>query len=154
MDMAKANQIMNRTITQIPGRIDAALRLPWQMRAMAIVDAVIANVVILIVGRLVTGEFPVATVGGDEQTIGFPQVILVTVLVGLVAWGLLALLERTTAHARMVWTMIAVVVVVLSLLGPIGSGANTSSTVVLACLHIGAAATIIPIMRRSASVHK
>ncbi len=133
-------------------QIDAATRSTWQTRAMAIVAALVANVIILIAGRVVNGEFPIATVGSDDQTIGFVQVIGVTVLVGLVAWGMLALLERTTSRAKAIWTAIAVIIFLLSLLGPLGSGVNTSSQVVLACLHVGAAATIIPLMRRSAAM--
>jgi hypothetical protein len=143
---------MSTSITQIPGRIDAALRLPWQVRAMAIVDAIILNVIILLIGRVVTGEYPVATVGTDDQSIGFAPVILVTALVGLAAWGLLALLELMTSLAKSLWTVIAVAVFLLSLLGPLGSGVDTASKVVLALLHIGAAATIIPLMRRSATL--
>jgi hypothetical protein len=141
---------VSTSITQLPNRIDAALNAPWKVRAMAIVDAIILNVIILIVGRLATGDWPVATVGDDDQTIGFIPVILVTLIVGLVAWGLLALLERATGNAKTIWTAIAVVVFLLSLLGPLGSGDGTSSKVVLALMHIGAATTIIPLMRRSA----
>lgn len=140
---------MPTSVKRIPGQIGAALRLPWQIRTMAIVDAIVLNVVILIVARVVNGEYPMATVGDDDQTIKFAQVIVVTALIGLVAWGLLALMERTTARAKAIWTAIAIVVFVLSLLGPLGSGVNTSSKVVLACMHIGAAVTITPLMRRS-----
>jgi hypothetical protein len=142
---------MNTLTTRISGEIDAARRSAWQTRAKAIVAAIVANVVILIVGRVVNGEFPVATVGSDDQTIGFAQAIVVTVLVGLVAWGLLAVLERTTSRAKAIWTVIAVVVFVLSLIGPLGSGVNASSKAVLAFMHVGAATTIIPMMRRSAA---
>lgn len=120
-------------------------------RAAAIALAIVANVIILTVGRLVNGEFPQATVGDDDQTIGFVPVILVTLLAGLVAWGLLALLERTSSRAATIWTAIAVVIFVLSLFGSLGSGVDTSSKIVLTCLHIGAAATIIPLMRASAT---
>jgi hypothetical protein len=140
---------MSATITQLPGRIDAALKAPWQMRAMAVVDAVILNVVILTIARVVTGDFPVATAGGDDRTIGYAQVILVTALAGLAAWGLLALLERVVSRRKVIWMAIAVGALALSLLGPLGSGADTASKLVLAVLHIGAAATIIPLMRRS-----
>jgi hypothetical protein len=149
VEIFEEGKIMSTSIKQFSGRIEAALRASWQMRAMAIVEAILVNVVILIVGRLIIGEFPVATVSGDDQTIGLGPVILVTALVGLVAWGLLALLERTTSRAKTVWTAIAVVVLALSMFGPLGSGVNTSSKVVLACMHVGAAATIIPIFRRS-----
>lgn len=140
---------MSTTISQIPARIDATLTAPWQVRALAIVDAIVLNVVILIAGRTVTGDWPVATVNGDEQEIGIVSVIAITALAGLAAWGLLALLERVTSKAKTVWTAIAVVVFLLSLLGPLGSGVGTSSTIVLALMHAGAAATIIPLMRRS-----
>jgi hypothetical protein len=142
---------MSTSISRFPGRIDAALIAPWKARAMAIVDAIALNVVILAIARLVTGDWPVATVDGDAQTIGLVPVILVTLIAGLVAWGVLALLERMTANARTVWTAIAVAVFLLSLLGPLGGGVGTSSTIVLALMHIGAAATIIPLMRRSAT---
>lgn len=142
---------MSMTITQIPARIDAALATPWQVRAMAIVDAIVLNIVILIAGRFIIADWPVATVGDDDQTIGFVPVILVTLVVGLVAWGLLTLLDRITANARTVWTAIAVIVLLVSLLGPLGSGVGTSSKIVLALMHVGAAVTIIPLMRRSAA---
>lgn len=145
---------MSTSMSQLPSRIDAALNATWKVRAMAIVDAIILNVVILIVGRLATGDWPVATVGDDDQTIGFVPVILVTLIVGLVAWGLLALLERMTGNAKTIWTAIAVVVFLLSLLGPLGSGVGTSSKIVLALMHVGAAITIIPLMRRSAAAER
>jgi hypothetical protein len=140
---------MSTSITQLPGRIDAALDSPWKIRAMAIGDAIVLNVVILAVARLVTGDWPAATVGDEDQAIGFTWVIAVTLVAGLAAWGLLALLERVTGNAKTIWTAIAVVVLVLSLLGPIGSGVGTSSKIALALMHAGAAATIIPLMRRS-----
>ena len=145
---------MSASITQIPNRIDRAIRQPWQMRAMAIVDAIIVNVLILVVARVATGDYPVATVGDDDQTIGFVQVILVTAMVGLVAWALLALLERMTDRAATIWTAIAVGVLLLSMLGPLGSGVDTFSKVVLALLHVGAAATIIPLMLRSTRIER
>jgi len=143
---------MNRLTTRSSAEIGVAHRPAWQMRAMAIVVAIFANVCILIAGRIVNGEFPIATVQNDDQTIGFAQVIVVTLLAGLVAWGLLVLLERTTPRATAIWTTIAVIVFVLSLLGPVGSGVNASSKVVLALMHVGGAATIIPLMRQSAAL--
>lgn len=140
---------MSTSLSHIPGRIDAALRKRWQMRAMAIVIAVVVNVIVLIIARIVNGEYPVATVGDDDQTIGFALVIFMTLLAGLVAWGLLALLERMTPRGKLVWTAVAVIVFLLSLFGPFGSGVGTSSKVELALMHVGAAATIIPLMRRS-----
>ncbi len=139
---------MSTSITQLPARIDATLTAPWRVRALAIVDAIVLKVVILAIARLATGDWPVATVNGDEQEIGIVSVIAVTALAGLAAWGLLALLERVTANGKTIWTAIAVVVFLLSLVGPLGNGVGTSSTIVLALMHAGAAATIIPLMQR------
>ncbi|HYI13796.1 MAG TPA: DUF6069 family protein [Thermomicrobiales bacterium] len=133
------------------GAIDTTQLSNWQTRALAVAAAVVINVVILTIGRLVNGEFPVATVGSDDQTIGYVQVVGVTAVNGLVAWGLLALLERTTSRATTIWTAIAGIMFVLSMLGPIDGGVNTSSKIVLVLLHVGAAATIIPLMRSSSA---
>lgn len=141
---------MNTSITHIPRRIDAALRSPWQMRAMAIVDAIILNTIILAVSTVVMDEYPVAAAGEDVQSIGFAPVLLVTLLAGLAAWGSLALLERITSRAKTIWTALAAAVFLVSLLGPFGSGEDTSSVVTLGLLHVGAAVTLIPLMRRSA----
>jgi hypothetical protein len=140
---------MNATFNE-RGRVIETTGSQWQTRAIAIGAAIVVNVIILAAGRLIAGEFPTATVGSDDQTIGFGPVVGVTLLVGLVAWGLLAALERTTARALTIWTTIAVVIFAISLLGPIGSGTTTSSVIVLACLHVGSAATIIPMMRKTA----
>jgi hypothetical protein len=116
------------------------------MRALAIGMAVVANAAVLAVARIVNGEFPVA----DDQTIGFAQVILVTIVAGLIAWGLLELLERASSRAATIWLAIAVVFFLLSLIGPLASGDNTSSKIVLALMHLGAFAAIVPTMWRSA----
>lgn len=142
---------MHSLTTRLSNQNEAATQSTWRTRATAIVAALVANMIILSVGRIATGEFPMATVGDDDQTIGFAQVVVVTALAGLVAWGLLALLERTTSRTTAIWTAIAVLVFLLSLLGPLGSGVTTSSRFVLACLHIGAATTIVPLLRRSAA---
>ena len=133
------------------GTVPTRRELIWQRRALAVVVAVVVNVIILGIGRLAKGDLPVAKVGSDAQTIGVALVIGVTALVGIIAWGLLAILERAMTHerARTIWTAVAVVIFLLSLLGPLGSGVGTSSKIMLACMHIGAAATIIPLMRQS-----
>jgi heme A synthase len=129
---------------------ETATRPRVKLPLLAIEAALVINVVILTLARLANGEFPVANTGSDDQTVGYVAVIAMTLLVGFIAWGLLAVLKRTTANARTTWTAIAVAVFLVSLLGPL-SGVDTASKVVLALLHIGAAAAIIPLMRASAA---
>lgn len=122
-----------------------------RMRPLAIAAALVVNIVILAVGRVATGDLPVAKMGDDAQTIGLMPVIWVTLIAGLVAWGVLALLERTTARAATIWLGLATVFFLISLIGPLGQGDNTSSKVVLALMHVGAFISIVPAMWRSAT---
>lgn len=139
---------MSTAIKQFPRQFDSILRRPWQIRAMAVVDAVILNVIILLIARAIMGEFPRAELSGDAQTIGLPEVIVVTTIVGLIAALLLGLLERFTERAKTIWTVIAFVVLLVSLAAPLDAGVDTESKITLALLHLGAAAAIIPLMRR------
>ena len=130
------------TIEHLPAR---------QFRAVAIGVAIIVNVIILMVAHAVNDGYPVATVNGDDRTIGIVLTVVVTAIVGLIAWGVLELLERWTTRAPSTWQTVAVVILLVSLLGPIGSAVDTPSMLTLIGLHIGTAATIIPLMGRTAS---
>lgn len=140
MSTSMTHQASNETSTR------PRVKLPL----LAIEAALVINVVILTLARLANGEFPVANTGSDDQTVGYVAVIAMTLLAGFIAWGLLAVLKRTTANARTIWTAIAVAVFLASMLGAL-SGVDTASKMVLALLHIGAAIAIIPMMRASAS---
>lgn len=85
--------------------------------------------------------------GGREVTL--VPVLVSAVLAGLAGWVLLALLSRFTEHALRVWTVMAVAVLVVSLLGPAGAD-GTASVLGLMSLHLTVGATIIAGMRRSA----
>ncbi|BCB77511.1 hypothetical protein GCM10022251_69450 [Phytohabitans flavus] len=86
----------------------------------------------------------------NERAVALPAVILTTVLVGLAAWALLAILERATRHAATAWTCVAAVVLVLSLAGPVGGAETTGGTVALAAMHLAAGAVLILGLRRTA----
>ncbi|ATO13000.1 hypothetical protein CO540_03455 [Micromonospora sp. WMMA2032] len=88
--------------------------------------------------------------GGAAQRVTPVAVAVSTLLAGLAGWALLALLERLTARARPVWTVVAVLVLALSLLGPVGAGVGSAATVTLVSLHLVAAAVLVPGLRRTA----
>src|SRR4051794_12590408 len=56
--------------------------------------------------------------GDHLQHVGQLAVVLTSLLVGLAAWGVLALLERFTSHARGLWRALAPPVLAPSLAGP------------------------------------
>src|SRR5680860_1867064 len=75
-------------------------------------------------------------------------VTLTSLGAGFAGWGVLALLERWTSRPRLVWTVVAVVVFVVSLLGPLGA-VTTAATVVLMVLHGVVAGVLIVGLRRT-----
>ena len=126
----------------------------WLTRVMAVALAAVANLVILVAGRVVNGEFPLVNAGDDVQVVSLGQAVAVTLAVGLAAWGGLVVLERIAGNPRRTWTAIALVVALISLLGPIDRGADAQSTVVLVLMHLATAAIIIAVMRPSIATRR
>lgn len=56
-------------------------------------------------------------------------------MIGLAGWGFLAVLEKSTARAGRIWTIIAVAVLAFSLLGPLVA-VTTAATLVLLGMHV------------------
>ena len=77
----------------------------------------------------------VARTGTSTTRVGPVAVVVVALLVGFAAWGLLALLERVSGRARPIWTVIAGGVLLISLLGPLG-GIGAAAVLGLLCLHL------------------
>jgi hypothetical protein len=79
--------------------------------------------------------------------VGLGQVVLVSGLAGLGAWGLLALLERRTHGARRLWLGLAVLAFLLSLGGPLsGKGVTSADRGLLIALHAAVAVALIPLL--------
>jgi hypothetical protein len=74
--------------------------------------------------------------GGTTEHIGPAAVAIAALLAGLAAWGLLALLERSSHRAARTYRIIASVVLLISLAGPLGSGIGTSAKLVLLGMHL------------------
>jgi hypothetical protein len=114
------------------------------------VTAVVAAVAVWVVAGPVSGvPFKIKS-GSKTQHVDAPTVVIITLIAGLAAWGVVALLERSSASSpRILWTAIAVVVLALSLAGPFGSGITQATKVSLACEHLAVAAVLIPGMART-----
>lgn len=92
---------------------------------------------------------------GVVQHVGLGAVVAASLLAGLAAWGLLALLERRSQRAgrgrpRRTWTITVVAVLVLSLAGPLSSAIGTTSTLSLIGLHLVVAVVLLAGLGRSA----
>jgi hypothetical protein len=122
-------------------------------RIASVVAAALASAAVWFVARVGFDVGVVAETGGTRTTVELPAVIMATVVMGLLGWGLLELLERKVSSPRAAWTATAVVVFVLSLLaGPLG-GVTTGAKSALACLHATAALVLIPGLARTARRH-
>jgi Family of unknown function (DUF6069) len=81
--------------------------------------------------------------GDATQHLGPAAVVVTALIAGLAAWGLLALLERTVRHPAHTFRIIALIVLVLSLSGPLGSGVGVSSRLVLLGMHLTVGTALI-----------
>jgi hypothetical protein len=87
---------------------------------------------------------------GHIQTIAVGQVIGVAVAASVLGWLLLALLERRTPHARLLWTTIALAALAASLVLPLAVATTTSAVAGLVVMHLTVGATVIPAMAHTA----
>jgi hypothetical protein len=127
----------------------------WQRRAVVVLAAVAAAVVVWVVAQAfdINLRSPSSgSRGGDS--IGIGPVLMVSAFASLVGWGLLALLERLTPRAGTVWTVVAGVVFLLSLGGPwSGDGVDTGVRLTLTTMHVVVAAILITQLPRRATRH-
>lgn len=123
------------------------------VRAGVVLGAVAVAFVVWAVGVLLAGGDPVVSQGSALRPVGPVAAAVTAGLAGLAGWGLLTALERfVPRRARLTWTIIAAVVLALSMTGPLGSGVDVASTVTLAGMHLAVGATLILGLARSARV--
>jgi hypothetical protein len=72
-------------------------------------------------------------------------------LASTAGWGLLVLLERLVTRAGRVWTVVAVIVLVVSLGAPLSaSGITNANKGWLVAMHLAVGAALIPLLARTA----
>lgn len=92
--------------------------------------------------------------GGTQavtQTVGAGAVLAASLTAALLGWALLAVLERWTRRARTIWTVVAAVVLLLSLTGPLTGALTTPAAVALVALHLIVGAVLILGLRRTSA---
>jgi hypothetical protein len=142
---------MTTTTTGRTGAVTAAecVRARRRTRALAIVAAAGATFTGWTIAHQLAGVDLIVDTGSGPATVTPAAVALATVVAGLAAWGLLALVERRTQRAAAVWSGIVSTLLLISLLGPIGSAVGAAATAALVAMHLAAGAVLIPIMARS-----
>jgi uncharacterized phage infection (PIP) family protein YhgE len=140
------------TTTATPGRVTPLTHSHFRRRTVAVTAAVLTalgvwSIAVPLLGVNLTVR---TTPGSSTQTIGAGLVVAVSLMASLLGWALLAVLERRIQQAGTVWTAAAVVVLALSLAGPLTAAATTSGEVSLVAIHLSVAAVLIPLLRRTA----
>lgn len=124
-------------------------------RVVAVAASIIAALAVWLVAKTVIGvSFTIPVAGGTRtMPVGWVSVIVITLALTLAAWGLLAVLERFTPRARMIWAAIASAALLLSFAGPLfAAGAASAGTKVsLVLMHVAVAVVLIPLLARTAA---
>ncbi|HIZ35392.1 MAG TPA: hypothetical protein H9815_06415 [Candidatus Ruania gallistercoris] len=130
---------MTSSTTTIP----AVRKAQRRRRRLAVVGAtVLAALLTWAVLDLLLGVDLSARTGPTVRVVGPAAIVPAALLVAAAGWALLALLEKVTAHARRVWTVIAGIVLGLSLVGTLG-GTHPGAIAGLMALHLVVGLTII-----------
>lgn len=87
---------------------------------------------------------------GGPMRVGLVLVVTVSAAAGLAGWAALAVLERLTRRARLIWAIGAALVLVASLGMPASAAVGTPSTATLIVLHLVVGIVLIPALFRSA----
>ena len=111
-----------------------------------VIAAVLANLIVYFIGSLVVGYDPQFVVLADAS-----GMILFTVVPAIIAVLLYAALMRFTRDPARIFTNIAVVVLILSLIPdliyiPSVPGATTGQTAILMVMHVVAAVVIVSVL--------
>lgn len=77
-------------------------------------------------------------------------VAVVGALAALLGWALLALFERLSSRGSRRWLFVALAALLVSLGGPLsGHGVSAGNRAALVCMHLVAAAVVIPLLYRA-----
>lgn len=87
---------------------------------------------------------------GHVQTISVGQIVGISLAAALLGWLLLAILERRTSRARLIWISCALVALAVSLSLPLTAATTTAAAVALVVMHLTVGAAVIPAMARTA----
>lgn len=119
------------------------------VRVAALVGAAAAAVVLWVAAVPLGGVDLQVEMGGETEAVDLRAVVVVASAGGLLGWGLLAVLEWRVRRAAAIWTAVALVATLLSLVGPLTSATSAAAGAVLVGLHLVVAAVLIPVLRRT-----
>lgn len=112
-------------------------------RLGTIVLAALLAMAIWTVAVPIAGLTLVVGAGPGAQHIGPGGVAITSLALGLVAWALLALLERLGPAGRRSWQVAGLLVLIVSLAGPLTMGGALPVLLTLEAMHLAVGVTVI-----------
>lgn len=116
---------------------------------MVIGAATITAGILWAIERAVLGEDLTVAFNGSPQTVSLGSVLLTTLLAALAGWGSLQLARRVSERGVKGWTILAVLVTLLSFSGPLSAQASGGTKASLLLLHLAVALILIPGLPRA-----
>ncbi|PWV45999.1 DUF6069 family protein [Nocardiopsis sp. L17-MgMaSL7] len=125
-------------------------RPTWQPRLAAVLAVTVLNTVLALAAPLFGADLVVAPQGQEPGALAWPAFTVFTIGFALLGWGVLALAERLLGarRGRLMWTVVAMLIVAGMFLPPLTVGATTATVVVLQLAHLVVAA-VIPVFWRT-----
>ncbi|MDG9673611.1 DUF6069 family protein [Micromonospora sp. DH14] len=120
---------------------------PLRRRALGIVAAVVAPLVVWSIGALAGVDYTVESPGRPATVIGAGAIVMIALAAALLGWAALALLERFAARiARPLWIALAIVVTVLSFVPVFSVEATGGAKLALGATHVAVAVALIALL--------
>ena len=118
------------------------------VRGVAVATAVISTSLLYLAATAAGTDFTLTDPGNTEpHALILPEITVFALVFSLLGWGTLALLERFTRHAKVIWTVLAIAVLVLSFVPIAIEHATTDTKIMLTVIHLAVAAALTPMLR-------
>ena len=130
-------------------RTAAVRRARRRTRAASVVAAAVSTGAVFATGRAAGTDFTITDQAPEavSHTFVLPEIMIVTLVIGLAGWASLAFLERITSRARVIWASLATAIVLLSLVPIWIERATTDTRVLLAVIHVVVGVALAPMVR-------
>ncbi|MFI5912218.1 DUF6069 family protein [Dactylosporangium sp. NPDC051541] len=115
-------------------------------RPLAVLGAVAAPALIWLVTVLGLGHHLIVYAKDPPLDVNLVVVVLLALASALLGWLLLVVLERLTRHARVVWAIASLAVLLLSFALLLDPGTPMSTKFPLGLMHVAVAAVLVPVL--------
>ncbi|HYN92700.1 MAG TPA: DUF6069 family protein [Pilimelia sp.] len=138
-------------MTEISHAPSQRSRTATRDRALAVLGAVVATGLLWAIAKAVDVDLVVDPKNGNEAgAVPLPIALGFALVSALLGWAALEVLERLIPRrAALIWTILAVAVLLVSMVPLFGVGATAGTKTILALMHVAVAAVLIPGMLRT-----